>query len=72
LTFIGVGFYPPMGEHEAQKLPSLNPECTLPGVKLHIDPSEGLEHLIEVLQMLFERVGLHDYVVHIYLYRLTD
>jgi len=72
LTFIRVGLYPSVGEHEAQKLPSLNPECTLLGVELHIDPSLGLEHLVEVLQMLFERVELYDYVIHIYLYRSAD
>ena len=61
-----------MGEHEAQKLPFLNPKCTLLGVELHIDPSEGLEHLVKVLQVLFERFRLYDYVVHIYLYRPTN
>ena len=61
-----------MGEHEAQELPSLNPKCALLGVELHVGPSEGLEHLLEVLNVMVGRVGLHHYVVHVYLYTSAD
>jgi len=72
LAFVGVGLYPPMGQHKTQELPSLNPECALLGVELRIGPSEGFEYLLEVFHMLVERVGLHHYVVHIHLYTLAD
>jgi len=39
LTFVGVGLYPLVGEHEAQELLSLDPESTFFGVKLHVDSS---------------------------------
>jgi len=61
-----------MVEHEAQELPSLNSECTLLGVELHVGPYEGLEHILEVLHVLVERVGLHHYVVHVDLYTSAD
>jgi len=57
LTFVGVDLYPPMGQHETLELPSLNPECALPGVEHHIGPSEGFEHLLKVFHMLVERGG---------------
>jgi len=72
LTFVGVDLYPPIGEHEAEEVPSFNPKHALLGVELHVGPLEGLEHLLKVLHVLVERVGLHYYVVHISLYTSAD
>jgi len=72
LTLVRVGLYPPIGQHETQEFPPLNPECPFLGVELHISPPKGFEYLLEVLYMLVERVGLHDDVFHVHFHTSDD